>query len=90
MTMKDRIHEKLTTAFSPVGIEVIDESHQHVGHAGWREGGETHYRVRLVSAAFSGQGRVARQRAVNHCLADELAGTVHALAMELRAPDETG
>jgi len=88
MSMKLRIHSKLSAAFDPVAIEVIDESHQHVGHAGWREGGETHFRVRMVAPAFSGQGRIARQRAVNRCLAEELSGPVHALATELRAPDE--
>ena len=88
MSMKAQIEAKLAAAFSPEQLEVIDESHQHAGHAGWREGGETHYRVRVVSAAFTGESRVNRQRAVNRCLADELASTVHALAMELSAPDE--
>ena len=86
--MHDRIHKKLTDAFRPEVLEVIDESEQHRGHGGWREGGETHFRVRMVSAAFAGEGRVARQRAVNRCLADELAESVHALAMELSAPGE--
>jgi len=88
MTMKERIEAKLTDAFAPTALEVIDESHRHEGHAGWREGGETHYRVRMVSAHFAGESRVARQRAVNRCLAEELAQSVHALAMELRAPEE--
>ena len=86
--MQMRIHDKLTEAFQPEALEVIDESHQHHGHSGWREGGETHFRVRMVSAAFEGEGRVARQRAVNRCLAAELEERVHALAMELRAPGE--
>ena len=88
MTMQERLHDKLTQAFTPDQLEVIDESEQHRGHGGWREGGETHFRVRMVSADFAGLGRVARQRAVNKCLAEELATTVHALAMELRAPGE--
>lgn len=86
MSMKARIEEKLSGAFAPEHLDVIDESHQHVGHAGWREGGETHFRVRMVAAAFAGQSRVERQRAVNRCLRDELASSVHALAMELSAP----
>jgi len=90
MSMKDRIHNKLSAGFTPDALDVIDESHLHAGHAGWRESGETHYRVRMVSASFAGANRVARQRAVNNCLADELATTVHALAMELRAPGEAG
>lgn len=88
MAMRDTIEAKLTAALAPTQIEVIDESHQHHGHAGWREGGETHFRVRLVSSAFSGLSRVDRHRRVNAILAEELAGRVHALAMETRAPGE--
>ena len=88
MTMKAQIEAKLTKAFNPQMVEVIDESHEHAGHAGWRESGETHFRVRMVAEAFSGQSRVARQRAVNRCLEAELATTVHALAMELKAPGD--
>ncbi|MEL6210475.1 MAG: BolA family protein, partial [Pseudomonadota bacterium] len=61
MNMKAQIESKLTEAFEPVELEVIDESEQHRGHGGWREGGETHFRVRMAAAAFAGQSRVARQ-----------------------------
>ena len=88
MSMQTQMRTKLEQAFAPQSLEVIDESEQHRGHGGWREGGETHFRVRMVAEAFAGQGRVARQRAVNKCLAEELATTVHALAMELSAPGE--
>ena len=88
MAMKSQIEQKLHTMFTPSHLEVIDESEEHRGHGGWREGGETHFRVRMRSEVFSGQSRVNRQRAVNKCLADELATTVHALAMELSAPDD--
>ena len=87
LTMRERIEEKLRAAFSPVEIEVIDDSESHRGHAGWREGGETHFHVRMVSRQFEGQSRVARQRAVNQCLAEELRGSVHALSMSLSAPE---
>ena len=87
-TMRERLHAKLTQAFAPDQLDVVDESEQHRGHAGWREGGETHFRVRMIAGAFTDQGRLARQRAVNKCLAEELSGPVHALAMELRAPGE--
>ena len=87
MNMKARIESRLREAFKPSELEVIDESEQHRGHGGWREGGETHFRVRMVSDSFAGQSRVARQRAVNACLKEELATTVHALAMELSPPD---
>lgn len=88
MSMKARIEQKLQAAFQPETLDVIDESHEHAGHAGWRESGETHFRVRMIAAGFAGQSRVARQRAVNKALAEELATTVHALAMELSAPGD--
>ena len=90
MAMKTRIESKLRAAFAPTLLQVVDESEQHRGHAGWREGGETHFRVHMVAPAMSGKSRVERQRAVNRCLAEELAGGVHALSMELAAPDEAG
>jgi BolA protein len=88
MTTRDVIMEKLTAAFAPVRLDVIDESHRHAGHAGSRPGGETHYRVHIVSEAFRGKTRIERHRLVNTALADELAGGVHALAIHAGAPGE--
>ena len=88
MSMAARIEAKLTAAFRPSRLEVADRSEAHRGHAGWREGGETHFQVTLVSAAFSGQSRLARQRAVYDALAEELAGGLHALQITARAPEE--
>lgn len=88
MSVKSTIETKLRAAFEPEALEVIDESEQHRGHMGWREGGETHFRVRMTAGALAGQTRLARQRAVNACLAEELAGPVHALAMELSVPGD--
>ncbi len=88
MTMAMQIETKLRAAFEPETLEVIDESEQHRGHGGWREGGETHFRVRMISGSMSGLSRIDRQRAVNRCLTEELATTVHALAMELSAPGD--
>ena len=88
MSMKSRIESKLRQAFAPEVLEVVDESEHHRGHAGWREGGETHFLVHMVAPAMSGKSRVERQRAVNRCLAEELATTVHALAMDLGAPED--
>ena len=88
MGMTEIITEKLKKAFQPEVFELIDDSEKHRGHGGWREGGESHFNLRMVAACFAGQGRVQRQRAVNKVLAVELAGPVHALAMELRAPGE--
>ena len=90
MTMKDNITKKLTEAFAPESLDVIDESHLHQGHAGHRPGGETHYRVYIVSPAFAGKGRIDRHRMINTLLADELAGSVHALALKALAPGENG
>jgi BolA family transcriptional regulator, general stress-responsive regulator len=83
MGMAQRISDKLAAAFTPVALEVVDESEGHRGHSGWREGGETHFRVRMRAAAFDGMGRVERQRAVHAVLREELAGPVHALALDL-------
>jgi BolA protein len=89
MQTKDVIIEKLTAAFAPENLEVLDESDQHKGHAGHRPGGQTHYRVYIVAEAFSGKSRVARHRMINEALAAELKGGVHALAIHASAPGET-
>ena len=88
MRTADIITEKLTSAFSPQSLEVVDESHLHAGHAGSREGGQTHYRVYIVSNAFEGKSRVDRHRMINTALSAELAGSVHALAIHAAAPGE--
>lgn len=82
------IDNKLRAAFAPVRLAVEDESSQHHGHAGWREGGETHFRVEIVSAAFEGKNRVTRQRLVYAALKDELDAGLHALAMTALTPQE--
>jgi BolA protein len=86
----DIITEKLTAAFAPASLRVVDESHQHQGHAGHRQGGETHYRLYIVSDAFRGKSRIDRHRMINHTLAGELASGVHALAIHASAPGEGG
>lgn len=88
MSVALAMKEKLERAFSPAVIEVKDESHLHKGHAGARAGGESHFRIFIVSPAFEGLTRVARQRAVNDVLKAELAGQVHALAMKTLTPSE--
>jgi BolA protein len=94
MTVVDTIRHKLTASFAPLALEVVDESHRHAGHAGATRDdgsqGETHFHVRLVSAAFAGIGRVERQRRVYAALADELKGPIHALSLSLLAPGEKG
>jgi BolA protein len=88
MTVAATIERKLTERFAPTRLDIVDESHRHAGHAGARPGGETHFTVLLVSAAFAGIGRVARQRLVYETLAEELAGSVHALSLTTLAPGE--
>ena len=90
MSVRDIITEKLTTAFAPESLQVVDESHQHVGHAGHRPGGETHFRVYIVADAFRGKSRIERHRMINAALSAELAGGVHALAIHAAAPGEGG
>jgi BolA protein len=84
----DTIREKLSDRFAPTRLEIIDESHRHAGHAGARPEGETHFALTIVSAAFSGESRVARQRLVYQTLAKELATRIHALSLTTLAPDE--
>ncbi len=88
MTVADRIRAKLQ-ALQPLHLAIIDESHRHLGHAGARPGGESHFRVEIVAQAFRGQSRLERQRTVYGLLAEELDGTIHALQISARAPDET-
>ena len=88
MSVKDLIHDKLTAGLKPALLEIIDQSDKHKGHAGHRPGGETHFDVAIVAAAFEGLNRVARQRLVYKILAEELAGPVHALSLDLKAPLE--
>ncbi len=89
MRVHATIADKLTRALAPDALEVIDESHLHAGHAGARKEGESHFRVRIVSSAFAGLGRVARQRLVYRALAADMASDIHALAIDARAPGET-
>jgi BolA protein len=87
-TRADRIAARLTETFAPTLLQVADESARHAGHAGAGPGGETHYAVLIVSAAFEAQSRVARSRAVHAALASEFASGLHALSLTLRTPPE--
>lgn len=96
MSIQHSIETKLETTFAPERLSVINESHLHAGHhhveSGHRETfdgkGETHFRVRIVAAAFTGMSRLERHRAVNQALAGELTAGLHALAIEPSAPGE--
>lgn len=82
------IDNKLRERFAPARLSIEDESSRHRGHAGYREGGESHFRVEIVSAAFEGKNRVARQRLVYEALKDEFSAGLHALALTTLTPAE--
>jgi BolA protein len=88
MRTADLMTQKLTEAFAPQSVKVEDESIKHEGHAGSRPGGQTHYRVYIVSQAFKGKTRLERHRMINDILSAELAGGIHALAIHATAPGE--
>lgn len=88
MQVRAAIEQKLTQGLSPTRLEVIDDSGRHVGHAGHKPGGETHFRIEIVSSAFTGKSRIERHRLVNDLLAEELAGPVHALQLATLTPEE--
>ncbi len=90
MAMVDIIRKKLSDALSPHSLTVEDESALHHGHAGARAGGESHFRVEIVAAAFEGQSRVARQRLIYAVLKDEMQAQIHALALVTKTPEEAG
>jgi BolA protein len=87
MSTRDTIIEKLSSRFAPSHLEVIDESERHRGHAGWREGGETHFRVRIATPQFAGKSRVVQHREIHAALKDELDSGIHALAIDLLPPE---
>jgi stress-induced morphogen len=85
---QSRLRAALQLSFAPLSLEITDDSARHAGHAGAQPGGETHYSIKLVSAAFAGQSRVARSRAVHDVLANEFRDGLHALSLTLRSPAE--
>jgi BolA family transcriptional regulator, general stress-responsive regulator len=91
LSQQSNIEQKLKTALKPERLEVINESHLHAGHQPHFDGkGESHFRVRVVSEAFTGKSRLERHRIINQLLAEELKAEIHALAVEAGAPGEIG
>lgn len=84
-TVADEMHRRLTEAFAPTELQVVDDSESHRGHAGFQEGGESHFNVRIRAPAFDGQSRIARHRAVHAALGPDLVGQIHALALDIAA-----
>ena len=85
MTRAQKIEERLQKAFAPRVLDVVDDSESHRGHAGFQEGGESHFNVHIESAAFEGQSRIAQHRAVHAALGPELMAEIHALALTIRS-----
>lgn len=88
MSVENSIREKLTQAFAPVALDVTNDSHLHASHASSPGTGESHFSIKVVSAAFEGKSRLERHRMVNDVLAVELAGKIHALAIRAQTPEE--
>ena len=88
MRVAETIDKKLTDAFTPKHLDIEDQSHLHAGHAGAREGGQSHFKVDISADAFAGKSRLDRQRMIHAVLADELEGPVHALTLSARDPSE--
>lgn len=83
MSVTQEIHTRLEAAFAPSELQVVDDSERHRGHAGYQEGGESHFNVRIRASAFEGMNRVARHRAVHKALGSELVSRIHALALDI-------
>lgn len=88
MSVEHRIKTKLTEAFSPAHVELVDELALHAGHAGARPGGESHFRLMIVADLFNGRSRVERQRMVYNALGDLMSTDIHALSIKALTPDE--
>ncbi len=83
MRVKDEIHERLSAAFDPRELDVVDDSESHRGHAGYQDGGESHFNVKIRAQAFETMTRIQRHRAVHSALGKELVGRIHALALDI-------
>lgn len=83
MTVTNEIETRLNDAFDPSALDVVDDSESHRGHAGYQEGGESHFNVMIRSSAFAGQSRIARHRAVHAALGPDLVGRIHALSLDI-------
>jgi BolA family transcriptional regulator, general stress-responsive regulator len=85
MAVTDEIRTRLEAAFRPTRLDVVDESEKHRGHSGWREEGESHFRVTIAAPAFGDMSRIERHRAVHEALGRDLVGRIHALALKIDA-----
>lgn len=83
MQIRDEIEARLSAAFAPSRLEVVDDSESHRGHAGWRDGGQTHFNVLIRATEFAAMSRIARHRAIHAALGADLVGRIHALALDV-------
>lgn len=84
MKIADQMATRLTEAFKPTLLEVQDDSEKHRGHAGYQDGGESHWQIVIASPAFDGMNRLARHRAIHAALGKDIIGRIHALAIDIR------
>lgn len=82
------IRNKLMKGLNPLLLEIVDESHKHTGHAGARPGGNSHFKIKIISSTFTPLSRLERHRLVHKLLEVELADKIHALSLTLLAPEE--
>jgi len=90
VSVEARMRERLGAALSPILVDLVDESNKHHGHAGWKDSGNTHWKLAIVSAVFAGKNTVARHRLVYQALGDLMENPIHALSITARAPGENG
>jgi BolA protein len=83
MTIAEEMRQRLESAFHPSRLEVLDESEEHRGHGGWREGGGTHWRIRIAAPGLGALSRVDRHRAIHAALGPEVIGRIHAVALDV-------
>ena len=84
MRVADEMRMRLEAELSPTALEILDESEQHRGHAGYQEGGQSHFRVRIASKMLGEKSRIERHRAIHNALGKDLVGRIHALAIEIQ------
>ena len=85
MSIGEEMRIRLEEAFAPRRLDIVDDSERHRGHAGFQEGGESHWRVTIEADAFGGMSRIARHRAVHEALGRDIVGRIHALELKLEA-----
>jgi len=84
MSVTDEMRDRLLAAFAPSELEVIDESEKHAGHAGYQEGGESHFHVVIAAEKLAPLSRIARHRAIHDAIGKDLIARIHALSLDIK------